>query len=197
MEECAAIAAPCRAHALSREDLRALVQRMAAGIPVRDHLHYMLAYEACFTGREAVEWMVGAGEAESAERALCLGNQLLRANLIFHIYNENPFENATIFYRFNLDPTRIPCVGRKIIHMPPPDDHALIDVAREARQEGAPLREAQLLDRMAGLRGEIAALHAERAELLRRDLLTLYGAEADGSEVPEVDISRVSCGATS
>ena len=66
---------------------------------VADRPHHLRVYEQCFVGAEAVEWLVRAGEAESAEAAVALGNRMLRERIIYHVLNEHPFENSHLFYR--------------------------------------------------------------------------------------------------
>jgi hypothetical protein len=73
---------------------------MKQEITVGEHTYRFKTYTQCFVGREAVEWMVKSGTAASEEKAVALGNLMLKkAGLIYHVYNDHEFENAHIFYR--------------------------------------------------------------------------------------------------
>eukprot|EP00976_Prorocentrum_cordatum_P060347 1175860-Prorocentrum_minimum.AAC.1 len=88
---------PCDATCVKQ--LVQLARRMAHGIEVRDRVHHLHTYEACFVGSEAAEWMLRAGEAETMEAAVALGNKMLKEEVVYHVLRQHGFENAHLFYR--------------------------------------------------------------------------------------------------
>ena len=56
-------------------------------------------YECCFTGKEAVKWLVDNQKAATPEEAVMLGNDMARAGLLHHVSFKRPFQNRKSFYR--------------------------------------------------------------------------------------------------
>ena len=56
-------------------------------------------YECCFTGKEAVKWLVDNQKASTPEEAVMLGNDMARAGLLHHVSFKRPFQNRKSFYR--------------------------------------------------------------------------------------------------
>ena len=56
-------------------------------------------YECCFTGKEAVKWLVDNHKASTPEEAVMLGNDMARAGLLHHVSFKRPFQNRKSFYR--------------------------------------------------------------------------------------------------
>lgn len=59
-------------------------------------------YECCFTGKEAVGWLVSSQKAATPEEAVVLGNDMLRAGLLHHVSFKRPFQDRDSLYRYVL-----------------------------------------------------------------------------------------------
>ena len=58
-------------------------------------------YECCFTGRDAVQWLLSHQKAAGPEEAVMLGNDMLRAGLLHHVSFKRPFQDRDALYRFS------------------------------------------------------------------------------------------------
>ena len=56
-------------------------------------------YECCFTGKEAVKWLLDSQKASTPEEAVMLGNDMARAGLLHHVSFKRAFQNRNSFYR--------------------------------------------------------------------------------------------------
>jgi len=86
------------------EELQDLAARMRGegGLAIEDRRHLWNVYPRCFTGREAIDWLVRA-EGTSRREALRLGRLLAERGLLHHVLDEHPFDDANFFYRFYRD----------------------------------------------------------------------------------------------
>eukprot|EP00959_Pyramimonas_sp_CCMP1952_P103220 2158895-Pyramimonas_sp.AAC.1 len=66
---------------------------------VGDHTHVLRTYTNVFIGSRAVKWMLTENVVDTEKEALVIGNRMLRAGLIHHVFNHHPFENKHLFYR--------------------------------------------------------------------------------------------------
>ena len=57
-------------------------------------------YQACFTGEDAVRWMMINNHAETRSDAVALGQRVLRAGFIEHVTREKAFSDSHTFFRF-------------------------------------------------------------------------------------------------
>ena len=57
-------------------------------------------YECCFTGKEAVKWLLDNQKASTPEEAVILGNDMARAGLLHHVSFKRPFQDRKSFYRY-------------------------------------------------------------------------------------------------
>ncbi|CAM9916208.1 unnamed protein product, partial [Phaeothamnion confervicola] len=73
---------------------------MREGIVVCDRIYSFKAYEGCFTGADAVTWMVAADVAGSPNEALEIGRRLMEFGLIDHVMGDHRFKDEPIFYQF-------------------------------------------------------------------------------------------------
>jgi len=77
------------------------------GIALRDRKHFLRTYEDCFTGTEAVQWMVQTYNI-SVPEAIKLGNKLIELKYIHHVTYEHVFADAYLFYQFtNQEETQV------------------------------------------------------------------------------------------
>lgn len=77
-----------------------LADKMKAEISVRNRCHRLQVYPDCFTGREAVQWMLEGGHASSVIDAEKLGNEMMKASVFQHILNSHVFEDSAVYYQF-------------------------------------------------------------------------------------------------
>ena len=82
--------------------LHALWQRMGStgGVEVRDRLHLLRPYTACFVGRQALDWIVRE-LGVSRDEALRQARALVALGLVRHVLDEHDFEDAELFYRLS------------------------------------------------------------------------------------------------
>ncbi|KAK9907705.1 hypothetical protein WJX75_008523 [Coccomyxa subellipsoidea] len=84
----------------SDAELIALADRMQHGLDIRDRVHHFKKYLCCFSGADAVRWLIRSGNAGSDGEALLLGNDMMRAGLLHHVKYKRPFEKNSNLYRF-------------------------------------------------------------------------------------------------
>jgi len=89
--------------ATSNEKMRLfdLAVRMSTEIEVREHRRHMKRYKACFTGREAVRFLLTNRIARDTRDAVAIGRQLHKAGLLGPIRRSRQFANRSFLYRFN------------------------------------------------------------------------------------------------
>ncbi|CAM9676266.1 unnamed protein product [Ectocarpus fasciculatus] len=77
-----------------------LADEMKAQIAVRDRVHRLRVYPRCFSGREAVQWMLDGCHASSVIEAENIGNEMMKASVFQHILNSHVFEDSSVYYQF-------------------------------------------------------------------------------------------------
>ncbi|CAM9869599.1 unnamed protein product [Sphacelaria rigidula] len=75
--------------------------KMKTELKVRDRIHRLRVYKKCFSGREAVQWMLSNGHATSINEAKRLGNEMMKNGVFEHISNSHLFEDSSVLYRFS------------------------------------------------------------------------------------------------
>eukprot|EP00934_Nitzschia_sp_Nitz4_P009128 Nitzschia sp. Nitz4//scaffold119_size111653//78566//82018//NITZ4_004204-RA/size111653-processed-gene-0.172-mRNA-1//1//CDS//3329533878//9118//frame0 len=88
---------------------------MRKSIRVQDHKHRLKTYKNCFTGTEAVDFLVRAGFAQNRQEAEILGQRVARETRIFdHVAKRFDFEDRPHFYQFlDYDTKRYVIKGHK------------------------------------------------------------------------------------
>jgi len=78
-----------------------LLQRFIRGVELKDRWHRFWNYTNCFSGREAVAWILEYGFAMDVAEAVALGNMMLRDG-VFTEYRRRivAFENSARLFRF-------------------------------------------------------------------------------------------------
>ena len=72
------------------------------GISVMDRRYRLRVYRKCFIGSEAVTWIVRNRKCSRLE-AVNLGQQLMNANIFYHVCEDHTFKDDYLFYRFRED----------------------------------------------------------------------------------------------
>lgn len=77
----------------------ALARRLAmpGGLDIRDRVYRLRVYPKCFSGREAVDWLV-RDQGMARPHAVEVGRRLLALGLIRHVVDEHDFEDGELFY---------------------------------------------------------------------------------------------------
>ena len=70
---------------------------------VKDRRYKLKLYKTCFIGREAVDWLIQEGCAETRRDALSIMRQFDRRGRVCHVCNDHEFRDEMLFYRFHLD----------------------------------------------------------------------------------------------
>jgi hypothetical protein len=85
-------------------DIEALVvaMRESGGVEIKDRSERLNLYPACFIGSEAVDWLMQK-QSCTREEAIQLGQLLIERGIIHHVYDEHPFRDGYVFYRFYTD----------------------------------------------------------------------------------------------
>lgn len=78
-----------------------LADKMKTDLKVKDRIHRLRVYQECFSGREAVQWMLTNGHASSVNEAERLGNEMMKNGVFEHISNSHLFEDSSVLYRFS------------------------------------------------------------------------------------------------
>lgn len=78
-----------------------LADKMKTDLKVKDRIHRLRVYKECFSGREAVQWMIANGHASSVNEAERLGNEMMKNGVFEHISNSHLFEDSSVLYRFS------------------------------------------------------------------------------------------------
>lgn len=89
------------------------LMRTPGGLDVRDRMFRLRTYDACFVGREAVDWLVQHQRLSRSE-AVRLGQHLVALGLISHVVSEHDFEDAELFYRLT-SPTAVNQAARPVV----------------------------------------------------------------------------------
>ncbi|MDY6939961.1 MAG: hypothetical protein SWY16_20190 [Cyanobacteriota bacterium] len=86
---------------LSCLDCRKLTAQMRKkpGLHLRDRRCNFRLYSQCFSGRDAVSWMMKYLNL-SRDEAIELGQQLMEKKWIYHITHEHPFLDECLLYQF-------------------------------------------------------------------------------------------------
>ncbi len=89
---------------VAKIDLKKLVRAMrsAGGIEIKNRRYHFGIYNQCFVGSEAVFWLRKKLRI-SEILAVQLGQRLVDEKLIHHVFDEHPFRNDYLFYRFYED----------------------------------------------------------------------------------------------
>ncbi|APB32717.1 Putative DEP domain-containing mTOR-interacting protein [Gloeomargarita lithophora Alchichica-D10] len=80
-------------------DLEVIFQAMVAQLPLQDRWYQFRRYPQCFTGAEAVEWLMRT-QGLSRKQATQVGEELCKLGLIRHSTGEHPFRDGNYFYGF-------------------------------------------------------------------------------------------------
>lgn len=91
--------------AIDRENaLFDVVVRMRTGLSDGKHRRRFTKHKNCFTGRQAVQWMVSSRTVRDAEEAVKLGNDLMAAKLIVGVTKSGraKFEKRSHLYAYHL-----------------------------------------------------------------------------------------------
>ena len=78
--------------------MRALCERMAAQLDIRNRSYRLREYERCFVGREAIDWL-GRDQRVGRGEALRIARRLVALSLVRHVVDEHDFEDAELFYQ--------------------------------------------------------------------------------------------------
>ena len=84
-------------------DVDELVAAMRENVPIDDRRYLLKTHRNTFLGSQACRWMIDAGVASDIEEAELIGNLLIEAGAIHHIFRNQPFANDDLLYRFTED----------------------------------------------------------------------------------------------
>ncbi|CAM9237604.1 unnamed protein product [Chrysoparadoxa australica] len=87
--------------ALSDNDLRRLSGYMRGALDIRDRQIKLRKYEQCFSGAEAIEWLMGHGIADSVDEAVGIGTLLVSRGFAMSATGDySEMRDDAVFYRF-------------------------------------------------------------------------------------------------
>ena len=98
-------------------ELRQLASQMRRSIDVRDRRYHLQNFQACFVGREAVNWLMENGHARDRRSAVFLGQRMAQIGLLHHVCDEHDFDDTYYYYRFNVDSVReqATCIAQLVL----------------------------------------------------------------------------------
>ena len=70
---------------------------------IADRMYYFKTYPSCFVGRQAVDFALEHGHAETRQEATELLQAAVGSAQIHHVCGEHDFEDEDLFYRFRED----------------------------------------------------------------------------------------------
>lgn len=78
-----------------------LAEAFRQGVEIKDRKYRLTTYKQCFVGKEAVDFLIASGAAETREDAVQLGNALSQEYHLFeHVVRDHDFKDEELFYRF-------------------------------------------------------------------------------------------------
>ncbi|MGF1488987.1 MAG: DEP domain-containing protein [Prochloraceae cyanobacterium] len=91
-------------HDIDPLEIKALVQKMrgADGLEIKDRWFHFKLYRSCFTGDDAVQWLM-KNKNLTKQEAIQLGRILVKHSIIHHVHNEHNFKDGFLFFRFYED----------------------------------------------------------------------------------------------
>jgi len=84
-------------------ELKELSDQMRSSKLVKDRSHILKKHPKCFIGSEAVTFFLTTPHCKTITEAEALGQQMMDADMIHHVFDEHPFKNESWFYRFRND----------------------------------------------------------------------------------------------
>lgn len=84
-------------------DLDSLAARMRAAVPIKSRSYRLRSFDACFVGREAVDWLVEQRIVQTRETAVVLGEVLRKAGHFRTLQGAAQFGDDNLYYRFAAD----------------------------------------------------------------------------------------------
>lgn len=96
----------------SEEDFAEIGTRMAAAIEVKDRKHHFKTYPKCFTGTDAVKWLIDNKVVNDIPGAVVMGNLMISEGVFNHVTKDHQFKNESLFYRFAKDEESRGTVGK-------------------------------------------------------------------------------------
>jgi serine/threonine protein kinase len=119
-------------------DLGALAERMRAGVAVKSRSYRLRSFDACFVGRDAVDWLIEQRVVQTRDTAVVLGEVLRKAAHFRSLQGATQFADDGLYYRFAVDEPA-PAVMRTGLEDDDDDDAATAAAAAVAEEEALPL----------------------------------------------------------
>ena len=69
---------------------------MLLELPVASHSYHLRTYLNCFTGTDAVKWMISRGFARDERAAVVLGNAMMERGVFRHVMQQHTFKVSTV-----------------------------------------------------------------------------------------------------
>jgi len=73
---------------------------MHRGLDVKDRRALLKNHVTCFTGSEAVDWLVRNLKLDKRDDAVAIGQLLMERNVFYGVTGEYPFQDKPMLYRF-------------------------------------------------------------------------------------------------
>ena len=86
------MANPAGAVSIVQTDLTSLSAEMRRGIHIGDRKYHGRMFKACFLGKDAVDWLVKNGHADSRKKAMMMGQALFVMKLLQHVTDDHSFK---------------------------------------------------------------------------------------------------------
>ena len=98
-----------------------IATQFRAGVELKDRKYHLTTYPSCFVGRDAVNFLINNGLANSREEAVLLGQSIMTELSLFeHVTRDHEFKDDYLYYHFA--EVRLCIVGQISAH------HMLISV---------------------------------------------------------------------
>ena len=78
-----------------------IATQFRAGVELKDRKYHLTTYQNCFVGREAVNFLINNGLANSRKEAVLLGQSIMTELSLFeHVTRDHEFKDDYLYYHF-------------------------------------------------------------------------------------------------
>ena len=78
-----------------------IATQFRAGVELKDRKYHLTTYQNCFVGREAVDFLINNGLANSRDEAVLLGQSIMTELSLFeHVTRDHEFKDDYLYYHF-------------------------------------------------------------------------------------------------
>jgi hypothetical protein len=88
---------------LDDERLYCLIELMRRGLDIKDRRALLKNHVMCFTGTEAVDWLMRNLKLDRRDDAVTIGSLLMERSVFYSVAGDYPFQDKPVLFRFFMD----------------------------------------------------------------------------------------------